>query len=76
VGSYYPWIHWVLTGGSPRTSLPEIKTISARDRGATIRFNAVWCQSGGLGHRIHAEFNMMQQDKLFTNNLSHNQEAM
>ena len=61
VGSYYPWIHWVLTGGSPRTSLPEIKTISARDRGASIRFKAVWCQSGGLGHRIHAEFNMMRQ---------------
>jgi len=60
VGSYYPWIHWVLTGGSPRTSLPEIKTISARDRGKTIRFNAVWCQTGGLGHRIHAEFNMVR----------------
>lgn len=60
VGSYYPWIHWVLTGGSPRISLPEVKSISARDRGRTIRFRAVWCQSGGLGHRIHAEFNMVR----------------
>ena len=60
VGSYYPWIHWVLTGGSPRVSLPEVKTISARDRGTTIRFKSVWCQSGGLGHRIHAEFNMVR----------------
>ena len=61
VGSYYPWIHWVLTGGSPRISLPEVKSISARDRGTTIRFRAVWCQTGGLGHRIHAEFNMVRR---------------
>ena len=61
VGSYYPWIHWVLTGGSPRISLPEVKSISARDRGTTIRFRAVWCQTGGLGHRIHAEFNMIRR---------------
>lgn len=61
VGSYYTWIHWVLTGGSPRISLPEVKAINAKDRGGEIYLRATWCQSGGLGHRIHAEFNMIRK---------------
>ncbi len=61
VGSYYTWIHWVLTGGSPRVSLPEVKAINAKDKGSSIALNATWCQSGGLGHTIHAEFNMVRK---------------
>ncbi len=60
VGSYYTWIHWVLTGGTPRISLPEVTIIRASDRGSSIRLFARWCQTGGVGHRIRAEFNMVR----------------
>jgi len=61
VGSYYPWIHWVLRGGSPWMSLPEVTTIRAVDAGRTIRFFTQWCQTGGVNHSIHAEFNMIRK---------------
>lgn len=61
VGSYYPWIHWVLEGGSPSISLPEVTWIRAVDRGTYISFRARWCQTGGVGNRIRAEFNMIRR---------------
>lgn len=61
VGSYYPWIHWVMKGGPPHISLPEVTWIRAVDRGGYISLRARWCQGGGVGHRIHAEFNMVRK---------------
>ncbi len=58
VGTYSTWIDWVRAGGTPRFSLPEVSTVTARQVPGTrwTELTMRWCQAGGIGHRIITRF--------------------
>ncbi len=58
VGTYSTWIDWVRAGGTPRFSLPEVTSVTARQVPGTrwTELTMRWCQAGGIGHRIITRF--------------------
>lgn len=58
VGTYSTWLDWVRRGGDPRVSLPEVRSITARQVPGTrwTRLTMRWCQAGGIGNRIVTRF--------------------
>ena len=58
VGAYRPWIARVTAGGDPGLGLPEVRSLHARDAGRAIVARATWCQTGGRGHALRAQFTL------------------
>lgn len=56
VAAYRPWIVRVTRGADAAIGLPEIRSVSAKDLGRTIIGRVEWCQTGGVGHRLRAQF--------------------
>ena len=64
VGEYQTWIAYATRGGDPRVSLPHVVDVRLRDRGDHLALRLQWCQAGGLGHRIVAQFSFMVHGSL------------
>jgi secreted trypsin-like serine protease len=60
VGAYRPWIARVTGGGDPGLGLPEVRTLTARDAGRALVLRATWCQAGGRGRVLRAQFALLR----------------
>ena len=58
VGAYRTWILRVTRGAVPSLGLPEVRSVQARDAGGLLVARATWCQAGGRGHVLRAQFSL------------------